>query len=63
MVFAVNPGLPGSNNSFTAFQAEALQLGVELKANATTTTSWSAKPTNSVYRRGYYKEGRAEQSR
>jgi hypothetical protein len=48
MVFAVNPGPDGSNNSFAAFLAEALEIGAELAANATTTTS-SAQPTGPPY--------------
>jgi hypothetical protein len=52
MVFAVNPGPDGSSNSFAAFLAEALEIGAELAADVTTTTSWSAKPTGSVYGRG-----------
>jgi hypothetical protein len=48
MVFAVNPGPDGSSNSFAAFLAEALEIGAELAAKATTTTS-STKPTGSVY--------------
>jgi hypothetical protein len=39
MVFAVNPGADGSNNSFANFKAEALAIGAQLAANATTTTS------------------------
>ncbi|KAH9979701.1 hypothetical protein BJV74DRAFT_121937 [Russula compacta] len=35
MVFAINPGTPGSNNSFTDFQATALAIGAQLAANAT----------------------------
>jgi len=35
MVFAVNPGLEGSNNSFTAFKAKALAIGKQLASNAT----------------------------
>ena len=40
MVFAVNPGAPGSNNSFENFQAEAFTIGAELvAANSTNATS------------------------
>jgi hypothetical protein len=39
MVFAVNPGVDGSNNSFANFQATALAIGAQLAANATNTTN------------------------
>jgi hypothetical protein len=51
MVFAVNPGLDGSNNSFAAFKAAALAIGTQLadnSTNATTTTKSSTTPTGSV---------------
>jgi hypothetical protein len=35
MVFAVNPGPDGSNNSFAAFQANALAIGKQLASNDT----------------------------
>jgi len=35
MVFAVNPGPEGSNNSFTDFKAKALAVGKELASNGT----------------------------
>jgi hypothetical protein len=38
MVFAINPGAEGSNNSFSEFQASALAVGAQL-ANATNATS------------------------
>jgi hypothetical protein len=41
MVFAVNPGVDGSNNSFANFQAAALAIGAQLAANATNTTTAS----------------------
>lgn len=53
MVFAVNPGAPGSNNSFANFQATALAIGNQLATNATSTTnttttsSSGSKPTTS----------------
>ena len=43
MVFAVNPGAEGSNNSFSDFQTNALAIGAQL-ANATNAT---ATPTAS----------------
>jgi hypothetical protein len=50
MVFAVNPGPDGSNNSFADFQATALAIGAQLAANATnttnTTTASGSKPTS-----------------
>jgi len=39
MVFAVNPGVDGSNNSFANFQATALAIGAQLTANATNATN------------------------
>lgn len=39
MVFAVNPGPEGSNNSFSNFLAIALEIGAKLAANATNTTN------------------------
>ena len=39
MVFAVNPGSEGSNNSFSNFLAIALEIGANLAANATNTTN------------------------
>ena len=45
MVFAVNPGADGSNNSFANFKAEALAIGAQLAANATTSTSAAASGT------------------
>jgi hypothetical protein len=39
MVFAVNPGADGSNNSFADFQTAALAIGAQLAANATNTTN------------------------
>jgi hypothetical protein len=39
MVFAVNPGVDGSNNSFANFQTNALKEGAALAANATNATS------------------------
>jgi hypothetical protein len=39
MVFAVNPGADGANNSFANFQATALAIGAQLAANATNTTN------------------------
>jgi hypothetical protein len=39
MVFAVNPGVDGSNNSFANFQAAALAIGAQLAANTTNTTN------------------------
>ena len=39
MVFAVNPGVDGSNNSFANFQAAALAIGAQLAANATNATN------------------------
>jgi hypothetical protein len=45
MVFAVNPGADGSSNSFANFKAEALAIGAQLAANATTSTSTAATGT------------------
>ena len=42
MVFAVNAGPDGSNNSFANFQAAALAVGAQLAANSTNTTTASA---------------------
>ncbi|KAH9992965.1 hypothetical protein BJV74DRAFT_950882 [Russula compacta] len=39
MVFAINPGVHGSNNSFEDFQAAALAIEAQLVANSTNTTS------------------------
>jgi hypothetical protein len=38
MVFAVNPGPDGSNNSFADFLEEALEIGAELATNSTPVT-------------------------
>jgi hypothetical protein len=35
MVFAVNPGPEGSNNSFADFKAKALAIGKQLASNGT----------------------------
>jgi hypothetical protein len=35
MVFAVNPGPEGSNNSFAAFKAKAMATGKQLASNGT----------------------------
>ena len=53
MVFAVNPGPPGSDNSFAAFLEEALEIGAELAANETSswtkpTARWSAPVTHQI---------------
>ncbi|KAI0002044.1 hypothetical protein BJV77DRAFT_32081 [Russula vinacea] len=48
MVFAVNPGADGSNNSFANFKAEALAIGAQLAANATTSTSAAASGTGTA---------------
>jgi len=41
MVFAVNPGPDGSNNSFAAFQAKALSIGKQLASNDTTASNYA----------------------
>ncbi|KAH9992967.1 Cupredoxin [Russula compacta] len=46
MVFAINPGAPGSNNSFAEFQTAALAIGAQLAANSTNSTS-STTPDSS----------------
>ena len=46
MVFAVNPGANGSNNSFANFQANALAIGAQLAANTTNTTTASGSGSN-----------------
>ena len=38
-MFAVNPGVEGSNNSFSRFQGAALAIGAQLGGNATNTTN------------------------
>jgi hypothetical protein len=47
MVFAINPGAEGSNNSFSLYQANALAVGAQLAnaTNATTATS-SSNPSS-----------------
>jgi hypothetical protein len=42
MVFAVNCGAEGTNNSFTNFKAAALQVGQSLSAAAAASTTWTA---------------------
>ncbi|KAI9508803.1 hypothetical protein F5148DRAFT_1192765 [Russula earlei] len=39
MVFAINPGPDGSNNSYAVFQANALAVGAQLGVNITNTTT------------------------
>lgn len=39
MVFAINPGAEGSNNSFSVFLNNALEVGKQLQANATNATT------------------------
>lgn len=41
MVFAINPGPDGSNNSFAVFQAAALAIGAQINATA-------SQPSNST---------------
>jgi hypothetical protein len=48
MVFAVNPGANGSNNSFANFQATALAIGTQLAANSTNTTTPSGSGSGST---------------
>lgn len=48
MVFAVNPGVDGTNNSFANFQTNALAVGAQLTANATNTTNTTASSTSST---------------
>lgn len=49
MVFAINPGPDGSNDSFATFQAAALAVGAQLASPATNaTTPQPSKSTGSV---------------
>jgi len=48
MVFAVNPGVDGSNNSFANFQTAALAIGAQLAANTTNTTTASGSGSGST---------------
>jgi hypothetical protein len=48
MVFAVNPGVDGSTNSFANYQAAALAIGAQLAANATNTTTASGSSSSST---------------
>ncbi|TFY56818.1 hypothetical protein EVG20_g8776, partial [Dentipellis fragilis] len=42
MVLGINPGAPGTNNSFQDFQDIALAIGVALKAEAEATAADAA---------------------
>jgi hypothetical protein len=49
MVFAVNPGPDGSNESFAVYKAAALAVGAQLASSAAdATTSQPSKSTGSV---------------
>ncbi|KAI0060792.1 hypothetical protein BV25DRAFT_1827335 [Artomyces pyxidatus] len=52
MVFAVNPGAPGANNSFANFQAEALAVGAALSSSAAA-SSTVASTASTTYTAAY----------
>ncbi|KAI0051754.1 hypothetical protein FA95DRAFT_1675775 [Auriscalpium vulgare] len=49
MVFAINPGFPGSSNTFAAFQTKALAIGAALSASAGLSTTAAATTATSTY--------------
>lgn len=46
-MFAVNPGVEGSNNSFASFQGNALAAGAQWGANTTNTTNTTTSGSGS----------------